>query len=107
MLQLIIMETYEVIVSPEFKKEFYKLPNTIQERVRKILKKLETRPTGSPLKWNLKGFYSVHFNNNHYRLIYVKEDKIIKIMALHVGKRTNTFYKEFEDEIRRRGKDLL
>lgn len=101
------METYEVIVSPEFKKEFYKLPNKIQERVRKILKKLEMRPTGSPLKWNLKGFYSVHFNNNHYRLIYVREDKIIKIMALHVGKRTNTFYKEFEAEMRRRGSDLL
>lgn len=99
------MITYEVIVSPEFKKEFYKLPSSIQERVRKILKKLGTRPTGSPLKWNLKGFYSVHFNKNHYRLIYVKEDRIIKIMALHVGKRTNTFYKEFEDEIKRRSKD--
>lgn len=100
------METYEVIVSPEFKKEFYKLPSPIQERVRKILKKLESRPTGSPLKWNLKGFYSVHFNNNHYRLIYVKEEKIIKLMALHVGKRTNTFYKEFENEIKRRSKEL-
>lgn len=100
------MTTYEVIVSPEFKKEFYKLSNNIQERVRKILKKLETRPSGSPLKWNLRGFYSVHFNNNHYRLIYVKEDKIIKIMALHVGKRTNTFYKEFENEIKRRSKNL-
>jgi len=100
------MKAYEVLVSPEFKKEFYKLPNTIQMRVRKILKKLETRPSGSPLKWNLKGFYSVHFNRNHYRLIYVKEDKVIKIMALHVGKRTNTFYKEFEAEIKRRSKRL-
>ena len=101
------MKIYKVIVSPEFKKEFYKLSKNIQERVRKILKKLETRPTGSPLKWNLKGFYSVHFKNNHYRLIYVREDKIIKIMALHVGKRTNTFYKEFEKEIKRRGKNLF
>lgn len=101
------MVKYEVIVSPEFRKEFYKLPKNIQERVRKILKKLETRATGSPLKWNLKGFYSVHFNSNHYRLIYVKEERIIKIMALHVGKRTNTFYKEFEDEIKRRGKDMF
>ena len=100
------METYEVVVSPEFKKEFHRLPSPIQERVRKILKKLEIRPTGSPLKWNLKGFYSVHFNKNHYRLIYVKEDKIIKIMALHIGKRTNTFYKKFEEEIKRRGKEL-
>ncbi len=100
------MTTYEVIVSPDFKKEFYKPPSPIQKRVRKILEKLKTRPTGSPLKWSLKGFYSVHFNKNHYRLIYVKEEKIIKIMALHVGKRTNTFYKEFEDEIKRRGKEL-
>ena len=101
------MAIYEVIVSPEFKKEFYKLPSKIQDRVRKILEKLKTRPTGSPLKWSLKGFYSVHFNNNHYRLIYVKEDRMIKIMALHVGKRTNTFYKEFEKEIRRRRSSLL
>lgn len=101
------MKIYEVIISPEFKKEFYGLPGNIQERVRKILEKLKTRPTGSPLKWNLKGFYSVHFNNNHYRLIYIKEYKIIKIMALHVGKRTNTFYKEFENEIKRRGKDIF
>ncbi len=101
------MKNYEVIVSPEFKKEFHKLPKPIQERVRKILKKLEIRPSGSPLKWKLKGFYSVHFNDNHYRLIYMKEDNLIKIMALHVGKRTNTFYKEFENEIKRRGKDIF
>jgi addiction module RelE/StbE family toxin len=100
------MGNYEVIVSPEFKKEFYKLPNDLQERVRKILNKLETRSTGSSLKGNLKGFYSVHFNNNHYRLIYIKDDQIIKIMAVHVGKRTNDFYKKFGEEIKRRGRAL-
>lgn len=97
---------YKVIVSPEFRKEFYKLPNSIQQRVKKILVKLETRPSGDPLKGELRGFYSVHFNNNHYRLIYLREDRLIKIMAVHVGKRTNDFYKKFKEEIKRRGKSI-
>ncbi len=93
-------------MSPEFRKEFYKLPNSIQQRVKKILTKLKTRPTGDPLKGDLRGFYSVHFNNNHYRLIYLREDRLIKIMAVHVGKRTNDFYKKFKEEIKRRGKNI-
>ncbi len=95
-----------MIVTPEFRKEFYKLPNTIQQRVKKILAKLEMRPTGDPLKGELRGFYSVHFNNNHYRLIYLREDRLIKIMAVHVGKRTNDFYKKLKEEIKRRGKSI-
>lgn len=90
---------YEIILTLRFRKEFKKLERRIQERVRKILKKLEEKPLGSPLKWELKGFYSIHFENNHYRLIYFKEDRILKVMALHVGKRTNDFYKKFRKEV--------
>ncbi|MBA7629436.1 hypothetical protein ES703_36935 [subsurface metagenome] len=96
--------TYQVIVSPGFKKEFYKLPNTIQERVKKILKKLEINLCGDPLQGDLQGFYCIHFENNKYRLIYVKEDNILKVMAIHIGKRTNRFYKEFKEELKRRRK---
>ena len=96
--------TYQVIISPEFKKEFYKLEKYLQERIKKILKKLETRLSGEALQGDLRGFYSVHFERNHYRLIYVKEDNILKIMAIHVGKRTNRFYKEFKEELKRRRK---
>ena len=96
--------TYQVIVSPEFKKEFYNLDNYIQERVKKILKKLETNLCGKALQGDLRGFYSVHFEKNHYRLIYAKEDNILKVMAIHVGKRTDDFYKKFKEELKRRRK---
>jgi addiction module RelE/StbE family toxin len=95
---------YEVEVSPEFKEEFYDLEKYIQERVRKILKKLETNLCGETLVGDLHGFYAVHFERNHYRLIYAKEDNIVKILAVHVGKRTNNFYKEFKEELKRRSK---
>ena len=36
-----------------------------------------------------------------------KDDRIIKIMAVHVGKRMNDFYKKFGEEIKRRRKNLL
>jgi len=98
------MIKYEVIISPKFEKEFRKLSKNLQERVRKILKKLETRPTGSILTGDLIGFYCVHFERNHYRLIYAKEDNTIKILAVYVGKRTNRFYKEFKEELKRRKK---
>jgi addiction module RelE/StbE family toxin len=98
------MVQYEVEVSPEFKEEFYELEKYIQERVRKILKKLETNLCGEVLKGDLSGFYAVHFEKNHYRLIYAKEDNILKILAVHVGKRTNDFYQKFKEELKRRAK---
>lgn len=95
---------YTVVVSLEFKKEFDKLDKKIQERVKKILRQLETQLCGEPLLGDLKGFYCKHFENNHYRLIYSKEDHILKVMAVHVGKRTNDFYQKFKDELKRRAK---
>ena len=87
---------YQVILSLEFQKAFYKLPNPIQERVRKIIAKMENKLIGEPLKGDLKDFYSVHFESNRYRLIYYKENNVIKILVLHVGKRTKNFYEEFK-----------
>lgn len=95
---------YKVILSPEFRKEFKKLPSNIQERVRKILSRLEYMLIGEALKYDLKGFYSVHFENNRYRLIYAKEDAMIEVLALHVGKRTGDFYKKFSEELKARKK---
>lgn len=97
------MVVYNVIIAPEFKKEFDKLEKYLQERVRKILKKLETQPNaGEPLLGDLKGFFSYHFENNHYRLIYAKEDHVLKIMALQLGKRTNDFYDKLKEDLKRR-----
>ncbi|MDO8460184.1 MAG: type II toxin-antitoxin system mRNA interferase toxin, RelE/StbE family [Nanoarchaeota archaeon] len=98
------MTVYSVVVSPEFERQFQRLDKKIQERVRKILKELETRLLGEPLKGDLKGFYSVHFENNHYRLVYAKEDSILQVMAIHVGKKTNDFYKNIKEYIKRKNK---
>lgn len=101
------MSKYDVIVAPEFKKEFNRFPKHIQERIRKILEKMKIRPSGKALKGDLVGFYSIHFERNKYRLIYTKEDNILKILAVHVGKRTNDFYKKFKSELKRRRKSQL
>ena len=87
---------YEVILSPLFEKEFRKLENAIQQRVRKILDKLKYNLIGEALKGDLKGFYSVHFENNKYRLIYYKENNRIEVLVVHVGIRTKKFYEEFK-----------
>lgn len=92
---------YEVIISLEFRKCFKKLEKRLQERVKKILNNLEERLIGEALKGDLVGFYSVHFENNKYRLIYFKENSRIEILALHVGKRTNKFYDNFKDMLKR------
>ena len=86
---------HEIILSPKFEKEFYKLPKYIQHRVRNILDKLVYRLIGDPLKGDLKGFYSVHFEKNKYRLIYYKEDNILQVLVVYIGKRTNRFYDDF------------
>ena len=72
------MIEYKVIISPYFKREFYKLPKEIQEIARKDLYKLQYKLIGEPLKYELKGFYSIHFFRNKYRIIYSKEDNVLK-----------------------------
>lgn len=90
---------YELVLSLNFKKAYNKLPKTIQERLKKILKKLRTKLFGNALKGDLKGFYSIHFENNKYRLIYYKENNTIQVLLVHVGKRTERFYKDFKKEL--------
>jgi len=90
---------HKVVLSDSFTKSFYKLEKTIQERVRKILEKLEVVLIGEPLKGDLKGFYSVHFEKNKYRLIYYKEQNNIEVLVLHVGRRTDRFYEDFKKQM--------
>lgn len=100
------MVKYEVIVSPKFQKEFYKLPKEIQKIARKQLEKLQYKIIGEPLKYELVGFFSIHFFGNRYRIIYSKEDDILKILAVHIGKRTDDFYKKFKEELKKRRSQL-
>lgn len=90
---------YEIILSKNFTKQFYKLPKPIQQRIRKILEKLKFDPIGLALRADLFGFYSVHFENNKYRLIYFKDKTKLQILVLYVGKRTDDIYDDFKNDI--------
>ena len=90
------LSMYKVVYSELFEKELCSLEKSIQERVRKILIILETRLIGIPLKGDLKGFYSVHFERNRYRLIYTVSKTAIQVLVVHVGKRTERFYADFQ-----------
>jgi len=92
---------HKVVLSQGFKKKFEKPDKKIQERVRKILDELQNRLFGEALSGDLKEFYSIHFENNKYRLIYHKEDQNIQVLAVHVGKRSDNFYKDFKKELKR------
>ncbi|OGJ20888.1 hypothetical protein A3K73_09300 [Candidatus Pacearchaeota archaeon RBG_13_36_9] len=96
------MITYKVETSPEFQKQFYKLDRVLQERVRKILDSLPFRNwKQDALAGDLKGFYSHHFEDNHYRIIYTVQDYILKILAIWVGKRKENFYKDLRNYLKR------
>lgn len=96
------MVRYKVEASPEFKEQLYSLQKNLQERVKKILKKLPDRNwRKDALKGDLKGFYSYHFEKNKYRIIYRVEDYIFKILAIHIGKKTDNFYKTLKKYLKR------
>ena len=83
-----------MVVTPEFKKDFGNLDNDLQAEVKEILRSLENGEeiTGAfirPLMKDLKGFTSVHFHKNSYRLIYREVKNKIKIIVLMVGPRGN------------------
>jgi mRNA interferase RelE/StbE len=102
------IKKYEVLVSLEFERELKKLSRDMQEIAKKKLKELETNPRkGDPLKYDLMGFYSLHFHRNKYRIIYTIEENIVKVLALAIGKRTDDFYKHLEEELKRRRKNII
>ncbi len=92
-----------MIVSEEFSKEFYKLPPNVQQIAKKRLKMLEENPfKGEPLKYELLGFYSLHFEGNRYRMIYTIKEDTIEVLALSIGKRVDNFYKKVQELIERK-----
>ena len=98
------MNRYTVVLSLEFKKEFYKLSKQIQKIAKAQLKKLETNPKkGIRLKHELFEFYSLHFFRNKYRIIYTIEEDVVRVLAVHIGKRTKDFYKKLLDNLRKHG----
>ena len=84
----------EVVITPEFKKDFDMLDKELQEKVRRILRSIEYSEKIEgvihiKLKGDLIGFTSVHFNNNSHRLIYRTMKNKIKVLILTVGPRND------------------
>jgi len=84
----------EVVLTPSFRKDFYDLDSKLQGKVREILRSIEYGENLEgvvhiPLKGDLAGFTSVHFNNNFHRLIYRTYKNKIKVIVLMVGSRIN------------------
>ena len=82
----------EVVVSPEFRKDFDKLDTDLQNKVREILRSIEYGEkiegvSHIPLRGDLTGFTSVHFNSNCYRLIYKPMKDKFKVLVLTIGPR--------------------
>jgi mRNA-degrading endonuclease RelE of RelBE toxin-antitoxin system len=102
---MIKMVEYKIEISPEFKEKFSNLDKGVQDRARKELEKLPTRNhKNNVLKWDLTGFYAQHFWKNKYRIIYIIEDHILKILAIWIGKRNDNFYNDLKKYLKRTGK---
>ena len=86
---------YKVIISKTFKKKFDKLPQNVKDRAKKLIEQLQFKLLGEALMGDLKGFYSIHFEKNKYRIIYTKNKDSIEIILVHIGKRNNSFYDNF------------
>jgi|GEM_PF-3306885 len=94
----------DVIATKRFNKDFDNLDDLIKNLVREIIKGLEygdkiKGTLHSPLGRDLKGYISIHFCDNKYRLIYQETKDNLKIFLPSVGKRSNgrDFYEKFKD----------
>lgn len=96
------MAIYKVEVSPLFQEKLERLDNSIQIKAKKELENLPYRNhKNEALKGDLVGFYSHHFWNNKYRIIYRIEKNILKILALWVGKKDNDFYTDVKKYLKK------
>ncbi|UCF49816.1 MAG: type II toxin-antitoxin system RelE/ParE family toxin [Thermoplasmatales archaeon] len=78
---------YKVFISRTFQKKFYQLQKSIQNLIRKTLKELEKDPYTSRPNCDIKLLRDTRpkkhrLRVSNYRIIYVVEDKEIKIIDL-------------------------
>jgi len=71
-------------------KELRRLPQKIKRQVASALDNLEKDPrTGSPLHWQLKGYWSYHTGN--YRIVYEIDDNNKNVIVEHIKHRKNVY----------------
>jgi len=82
---------YTIIYSKRFEKHFRKLPKNIQKQIINLIENLKHDPyIGKPLKFNLRGYWSLRIGN--YRVIY-KIDKQNKIITIYIVRHRRKVYK--------------
>jgi mRNA interferase RelE/StbE len=73
-----------VVLTDEAKKEFRKLPGTVQARVITVLERLQTWPNVSgakPMRGDLKGYYRIRTGD--WRVLFRVEADVIVIRIAH------------------------
>jgi addiction module RelE/StbE family toxin len=81
---------YDVKLTNTAQKELKPLPKKVKQQVASALDNLEKAPrAGSPLQWQLKGYWSYHTGN--YRIIYEIDDINKVIIVEHIKHRKDVY----------------
>ena len=81
---------HKLVFAKNFKKEFGKLPQNIQERVLDSLEKVAENPySGTMLRGRLEGLWRCRVGK--YRIVYLIEKKESSIVFLDVGLRKSIY----------------
>ena len=85
--------SFEVFATKRFLKEFKKLDENIQKRIKERIKELQDNPyKGVPLTAGFKGKYKIRVGE--YRIIYTINLKENRVYLLAIGLRKNVYKRE-------------
>lgn len=85
------MSQYKIEFLKTAQKEFYRLPQQIQERIAKKLEILKTNPYPSGVKALKNGQGRLRLRVGDYRVIYRVENDVLVILIITVGHRKNIY----------------
>ncbi|PNW65657.1 UNVERIFIED_CONTAM: addiction module toxin RelE [Euhalothece sp. KZN 001] len=85
------MSQYKIEFLKTAQKEFYRLPQQIQERIAKKLESLKTNPYPSGVKALKNGQGRLRLRVGDYRVIYRVENDVLVILIITVGHRKNIY----------------
>lgn len=85
------MSQYKIEFLKTAQKEFYRLPQQIQERIAKKLETLKTNPYPSGVKALKNGQGRLRLRVGDYRVIYRVENDVLVILIITVGHRKNIY----------------
>ena len=81
---------FNVKLTSTAQKELRRLPSKIRQQVANALDAIEKDPrTGSPLHWQLKGYWSYHTGN--YRIVYEIDDDNKIVIVEHIKHRKDVY----------------